>query len=276
MLNLLPNIGILKTQLNKNITEDRILASHYSLELLPYSLHATYQAFFDFVQAERDLVNTTFSQNSDKEGTYLIGPAGRDKLAFKVDSFFEVARRTQNAVIPYISRALSTSLPQSLNELVKRIESGKLVLPEKIASDLIGYWQHHGIKVKAYRDFSQHYGLVISDVRIFCSCEGLPAIFLELPNNPEERNPSKHIFGEPAIQALSYMQQELCWLIRFCNEVTCALIKPIGEKKSVSAGIALRPPLLIGANIEISGHHLSSDESLQLPIKNLISQYTKL
>jgi hypothetical protein len=276
MQSFLPNLGLLRHQLESAIPPDQFRAAYFYLELLPYSLGATYQAFFDFVQAERELVTATLATNEDKNAIHAIGPAGRDKLSYRIDTFLETTRRTQNAVIPYISKALSISLPLSLNDLVKKIQSNKVSLPSKITSDLVGYWEHQGNKLKDYRDLSQHHALVASEVRIFHSSERKPAIYITLPNNPEEKNPAKLVFDNPPIQAFFYMKEQLHWLIRFCHEITTALTKPPGEIRAVSGSIVFRNPLQFGPGAQLIGHHLVTDEEIQNGIDNLVAQFNRI
>lgn len=119
---LLPNLGTLRNQLMGPRTGDDFSTAHLALEFLPYALGATYQALIDFIQAEHDLVLTTPTTNAQGERVIsVIGSTGRDKLSYKVDTFLESARRAQNAVIPYISKALSVSLPASLDDVVKKV-----------------------------------------------------------------------------------------------------------------------------------------------------------
>lgn len=249
---------------------------YFALELLPYSLGATYQAFVDFVQSERELVTSVLAINNDKKIIHAVGSGGRDKLSYRIDSFLETARRTQNSIIPYISRALSISLPSSLNDLQKKIQSNKIRLPEKISSDILGYWEHQGKRLKDYRDLSQHHALVASEVRIFNSSEDEPAIYLTLPNNPEEKNASKLRFDDPPIQAFLYMREQFHWLIRFCHEITTDLTKPVGEQRAISGSIVFRSPLKLGMNAQLTGHHLLTDEEIQNGIDNLVAQLRRI
>ena len=118
---LLPNLGLLRHQLEESIPKDQFRSTYFYLELLPYSLGATFQAFMDFTEAERELVSSLVSMLDSSPGPIAIGAGGRDKLSYRIDSFLEAARRTQNAVIPYLSKSLSISLPSSLADLVKGI-----------------------------------------------------------------------------------------------------------------------------------------------------------
>lgn len=276
MRSLLPNLGLLRFQLESAIPKDQFREAYFYLELLPYSLGATYQAFIDYVQAERDLLTSTLANNEDKNIIHAIGAAGRDKLSYRIDTFLEAARRTQNAVIPYISKALLVSLPSSLNDLIKRVENKKVKLPSKLALDLVGYWNNQGRKLKDYRDLSQHHALVASEVRIFNSSEGKPAIYITLPNNPEDKNPAKLVFDNPPIQAFFYMKEQLHWLIRFCHEITTALTKPPGKIRAVSESIVSRNPLQLGPGVQLVGHHMVTADELRHEIDKLVSQFKRL
>lgn len=202
----LPNLSFLRYQLEEATPIERRRAAYYELELLPYSLGATVQAFFDFVQAESELLGQLPSDW--RKITTIIGSGGRDNICYRIDSFLESARRTQNAVICYMSKALSLSLPRSLSEIVKKIELNKIELPSEIRADILGYWNNHGKKLKDYRDLGQHHALVASEVRIFNSDRNEPAIYLMLPNNPEVKNPTKLTFDDPPIQAFFYLEAQ--------------------------------------------------------------------
>jgi len=126
----LPNLGTLRHQLEGALSGADFRRSYFQLELLPYTLGATYQALLDFVQAERELMlGRRLTDNQGKRMMNAIGAGGRDKLAYRLDTFLESARRTQNAVIPYISRAHSVSLPLSLADVIKRVEQKKIGVP---------------------------------------------------------------------------------------------------------------------------------------------------
>lgn len=266
----IPNIGLLRHQLEAGIPADQFRSSYFALELLPYSLGATCQALFDFIQEERHLVEQTFAIDSNVRTIHAIGRGGRDKLSYRIDSFLETARRTQNAVIPYISKALSVSLPMSLSDLVKKTESGTVELPDKIKSDVLGYWTAHGKTLKDYRDLSQHHALVASEVRIFHSSEGKPAIYISLPNNPDQKNPANHVFDNPTIQAFYYMRDEFLWLIRFVYEVVTGLVKiPEGDVRAVSEAIVFRHPITLVGKTRLVGHHLIADDELQRQIDEM-------
>jgi len=210
-------------------------------------------------------------------GPIAIGAGGRDQLSYRIDSFLEAARRTQNAVIPYLSKALSISLPASLADLVKRIEKEKVLLPENIAKDILGYWTNQGRKLKDYRDLSQHHALVASEVRVFKASVGKPAIYIALPKNPEAKDPNKLDFDDPPVQAYYYLKEQLRWLIRFCHVVTTALtVPPSGPSRSVSASIVFRNSLKMGAGAQLVGHTIFTDEEIRKDINEYVTSLGRL
>lgn len=277
MSRFLPNLGTLRHQLMESVPEEQFRSAYFTLELLPYSMGATYQAVLDFVAAERDLITRTTANDAEGNVVHAIGPGGRDLLSYRIDAFLDAARRTQNAVVPYMSKALSISLPNSLADVIKRLDSNKLTLPDKIAADVRGYWSHQGKRLKDYRDLSQHHALVASEVRIFYASDGRPALYLALPNNPEDKSPTKLVFDAPTIQAYFYMKDQLHWLIRFCHEITSALAKPPpGNVRSVTSSIVFRSPLTLGPNAKLEGHYAIDDAVVESEINDLVSQLRRL
>ena len=125
---LLPNLGLLRCQLEGEIESANLKDTYYRLEQLPYSLGATYNALFEFIRAERELLAGSIKAG-DENVIHAVGPGGRNKLAYKIDSFLESARRTQNAVPLYISKALSVSLPASLPDVIRSIKAHKVNIP---------------------------------------------------------------------------------------------------------------------------------------------------
>lgn len=269
----LPNLGQLRHQIETATPLERARATYFHLELLPYSLGATYQALLDFVAAEREVIRAAEATGAGIKAIQAVGAGGRDKLAYRIDSFMEAGRRTQNAIIPYISKTLSVTLPSSLDDLVKRLQGrNPPELPAKIAADLVGYWTNHGKMLKAYRDLSQHYTLVASEVRLFPGEDGEPLIYITLASNPEERNPADLIFDNPEVHAYRYMLEQMQWLIRFCHEITTALVvPPEGNVRAVSATIMFRTSLQFGPGVKMTGQRLVSVDDVQQTIQNFVA-----
>ena len=273
---LLPNLGLLRHQLEHGKPDEHKRSTIYSLELLPYSLGATYQAFLDFANEEQVLVDATMSKFKDKGNIVAIGGGGRDRLCYKIDSFLEAARRAQNAVIPYISKAKSISLPSSLADLVKRIEKKKIKLSDDIVDDILGYWTNQGEKLKHYRDLSQHHALVASEVRVFTSSDSKPAIYIALPRNPEVKDPSQLSFDDPPILAFHYLHEQLRWLIRFCHVITTKVTIPPGPQRAVTSTILFRAPMRLGTGAKVTGHYIQTESEIVGGIKCFVESLGRL
>lgn len=271
----LPNLPTLRYQLESAAAQEEFASTHLQLALLPYCLGATYRALVDFVEAEAELVRA--HPPKDPRAIIAVGAGGRDKLGYRIDTFLESARRTQNALIPYIGKALRVSLPASLDDVVKRLEKQPDLLTPALREETIAYWSNHGGVLKDYRDLSQHYALVASEVRIFQSSAGQPAIYMTLPNNPEAKAVTKLVFDQPTIIAYVFMKRQLHALIRFCHAVTTALtIPPQGDLRTASVGIVFRSPAQVGEGAQLEGHHLVSAETVRAEVEQLVAEWRPL
>ena len=218
----LPHLGRLITQLEMTCVdaeERRRLQLH--LEHLPYTLRAAQTAIEQLVLTANDVLAKHRPQQQGD--VYMITAFYRDRLNFFVDTFLDAARRIQNAVIPYISRRYSLSLPNSLNHVMKRLASGSLGLPEPIEISLHSYWHRNGKQLKAYRDLAQHHALVASDARVFLGPGGRAVLYMALPNNPEVKNASKLSY-DPLVHAYEYVEAEFMALIRTCHHLVLQMI----------------------------------------------------
>jgi hypothetical protein len=279
--NFLPNLSTLREQIEPMGSADpeRFRTTYFQLELLPYCLGAAYQALLDFVEAEVELAEA--SPPRIEEGRpvlQVIGPAGWHRLSYRIDAFLESARRTQNALIPYIGKVHKVSLPSSMADVVKRLESKVDLLPEAIRTDISAYWARDGARLKAYRDISQHHALVATEVRLFLSSQGKPAIYMALPNNPDEKNPTKLVFTNPPVIAFNFMRNQLHALIRFCHAITTRLtVPPEGELRTAVSAVVFRDPAVLGDGSPPQfGHHLITPDDVRMEIAQLVAGWRPL
>ena len=145
---LLPHLPLLINQLSGRPDSERRLIIARQLEKLPHALSAAWYAFSQFIAAQNALVPQGRRHVPFRPLVWTLDPQEHDQMSFFLDSFLDAARRTQNAVIPYLAQALSLSLPKSLSDLVKKLEAGKTCLPEEVKSLLIGYWVTNGRRLK--------------------------------------------------------------------------------------------------------------------------------
>lgn len=242
---LVPLLQFARTQLLPPM-EDKSAFDHVSLQLeqLPYCLGALSYAYLEFVATLHATVIFDIAKTPSPSGIHVLRPEERDRVCFLIDSFLEAGRRSQNALIPYVSKAYGVSLPSSLHDLERKVRAGKVALPEALASLIIQYWSSHGERLKQYRDLSQHHALVSSDARTFVA-NAAPCVYLVLPNNPEAKSASKLQFVEPFVHAQAFLKDQFFSLLQLCNDVVGQFIDK-QRMGRVLIGQNLKGPLIAG------------------------------
>ncbi len=212
---LLPYLRTLQDRYLKPLEndEERFRSAYFDLELLPYSMGATWYALSEFARLQREVIAEIGSERPKDAVFYGLPVAQRDILSFMFDNFLDSARRSQNAVIHYLSRGLKISLPGSMNVLVRRLKDETKPFPPGPRSRLLNYWDMFGKRLKDYRDLSQHHALVTSDARLIRSDEGRIGVYLMLPSNPEVKSAGKLKFGDPEVHAFPYAKREFKALV---------------------------------------------------------------
>jgi hypothetical protein len=224
---LISHLPILKDYLTfrDGLDSDSVRVTGMSLEQLPYCLDNAYYSILQVVRLQQDIAKTLKEDlPSDNLIRRILESSERDPIAFMIDSFLDSARRTQNALIPYLSRGLSISLPNSMDDLMKNLDKEKVSLPSSIEKQLKSYWHGHGKKLKDYRDLAQHHALVSSEGYIFRASDGAPCIYLALPNNPEEKSIARLKYNDPVIHAFLYALVEFTKLLAISYRITYLLL----------------------------------------------------
>ncbi|MDD5008036.1 MAG: hypothetical protein PHU49_06710 [Syntrophorhabdaceae bacterium] len=222
----------------------------FYLEQLQYCVYAAVDAVLGL--ADR-LVHSTDGA-SPGHGIILVPEPTRNTLGFAVDHYFDAARRALNAANVYISKTLRTSVPASFADLVKQIRKGGIQLPERIQSLTMAYWEAHGNKIKAYRDLSQHFAVISSDARVTIFPDGKAVYYLVLPNNPEEKNPTKLSYVDPRIDAFPYIVNSYNKMYRYLFELTHILMSYTYSESPDTVPILFKSPLNLGAKHPVDGH----------------------
>ena len=228
----------------------------FYLEQLQYCVYAAVDAILGL--ADR-LVHTTDSVPapdgaSPDRGIILVPEPMKNMLSFAVDHYFDAARRALNAANVYISKTLRTSVPGSFSDLVKQIRKGSIQLPERIQALTTAYWETHGNKIKAYRDLSQHFAVISSDARVTILPDGKAVYYLVLPNNPEEKNPTKLSYVDPRIDAFPYIVNSYNKLDLYLFELTHILVSYTYSERPDTISILFKSPLNLGARHRVDGH----------------------
>jgi hypothetical protein len=209
-LQLLPHIPTLNhkpTQHLRDGDHDRYIRLQWDLAALPDCLAATRAALVSFMEASRQLIADN-ERSLERGTTLLLNSEATYPVNFAIDAFLDAARRTQNALTIYISRALDAQLPRSYSDLAKAIEKVKHRLPLPLEQLVMDYWRLYGERLKHYRDIAQHHTLVASNSRLFRGEDGRLGIFLLLPSNPEVKDASKLVFGNPHVHAQRFLREQ--------------------------------------------------------------------
>jgi hypothetical protein len=211
-------------ELAKNF--DRLRHVTAGLELLPYCLGAASLAMFDLARNQITIVAAKAA--SENPGTTSeLAEAQRNLLAYRLDCFLDAARRSQNAIIPYLRRAgPQLNLPKSLADIVKSLTNGTLALPEPFRSDTLDYWKKYGATLKSYRDLGQHYIIVGSSPKVVVPRSGKPALHFCLPNNPNARPINKLQYDNPQVHVQQFVIDQFASLLAYCYTVLEHLVDP--------------------------------------------------
>jgi len=269
---LIPFVLPLRHQLMEGLAadEDKLRTAWFELEVLPYSLAAAQAAFRSFVDLQRAIAGRAVSEGLSPETILVLGPGDRDAMSFAVDNFLDAARRTQNAIVPYLSKALRISLPMSLADVIKRIDANSITVPDPIKRELVEYWSRSGLRLKSYRDLYQHYALLVSEARVFLADDGSPLVYLLLPSNPEVRTPARLVFGSPPVHALTYLRSEFYSLLVFVDWLIKALLR--AGPGTLEVGVYFRDPLTLGEGARHTGTRLLDPGQLDEELDTILGR----
>jgi len=255
-ISVIPHLGTLQSRIRQAYPERGARqATEWAVEQLPYALAATANALLQMAEAECDAAESVMRRADRKEAglcTYQLEDSEYRPIAFAVDSYFDAARRAQNATWPYLSKVLGTSIPLSLSDLVSKLRNGRKLLPQRIHDLVESYWSRSGERLKSYRDLSQHHALVSSDGRVTLLPDGRAAIYVVLPNNPTEKNLSNLSYLDPRIDALPYASQSYSELYAFVFELTHLLLSYTTDSGEMWHVTVFKGPLRVGPTID--GH----------------------
>lgn len=228
----------------------------FSLEQLQYCVYAAADAVLDLANKLVHSTDNVPTANgaSPGRGIMLVPELVRNMMSFAVDHYFDAARRALNAANVYLSKTLRISVPASFSDLIKQVHKGSLQLPERIQSLTTLYWEAHGNKIKAYRDLSQHFAVISSDARVTILPDGKAFYYLVLPNNPEEKNPTKLSYINPRIDAFPYVVNSYTKLYLYLFELTHILTSYTYSEGPDTIPILFKSPLNIGAQHSVDGH----------------------
>jgi hypothetical protein len=239
------------------------------LQHLPYTLRGMETALEQFLITAIDVVNKHAVEGPT--AIALIRPFFRDRLNLFVDLFLDTARRTQNALLPYLRRRYGIDSPNSLSEFMKRLHERPGRIPASVVGLLKDYWSSHGRRLKDYRDLAQHHALVASHARVTMALSGKPLLYLTLPNNPEEKSAIRHLYSEPTIHATEYLGVEFEALVRLCHEMVRQMIDP---STNPPRGLAFRFPegLNLGPGAQPVGAVVPTVTEIEVRLTRLLTE----
>lgn len=195
----------------------------FTLEQLPYTLDSARAAVVDVMERARGIAAAHDINKMDPGFVLHMSQAERNSLAFGLDAFFDSAVRTQNAMLPWIGRALRMQLPLSMSDFMKSLLKGKRRFPQELGDQLYWYWTKQGERLRAYRDLAQHFAVVASEGTVTRDANGAVFMYLALPNNPEVKSVDKLLYADPVVFALPYVLEQLRMLFAIVYRVTALL-----------------------------------------------------
>jgi hypothetical protein len=264
-MNLIPHIANVQHRILQRIPPeayDRYQVTTLELEMLPYSLAAAHHFALQVVGTQVRVVNALPDEHLKGTLFHGLDADHQREISFAIDSFLEAARRAQNALIPYLSRAFSIGLASSLSDVVASLQKNKVHLHPVIHDLIVGYWETYGRRLKDYRDVSQHHSLVASDARVFLDSHGQRGLRLLLPSNPEKKSTGQLIYGSPAVHAVPYVKEQLIKLLALSFWITRSILDLVPGATGQVVSVLLREPVILGQGARIEGHRLASLEDM--------------
>ncbi|MEK7727866.1 MAG: hypothetical protein AAB354_05590 [candidate division KSB1 bacterium] len=225
---LLPQVTRLKYQYCSSLINNTggFRRANAALEILPYSLGNAALAMFELTRDQIAIASAKASVESPNTISELQ-ESQKNLLGYRLDAFLDAARRTQNAIIPYLRQNFpKLSISKSLTGVIENLRNDKLQLPEQVRSQIIDYWDCYGEKLKSYRDLGQHYMIVATEARVFIPTEGTPALIFCLPNNPDTRPLENLSYTNPQVHVQQFVQDQFLNLLAFCYSILENLLKP--------------------------------------------------
>lgn len=230
MAHLAPEIPALDTFLlererdqgTKGIGSAQLLA-----EALVYNLRAAWFALNEMLRYQIE-VRALLAGKLPPFQQQTLGDDASLPFQFQIDLFLSSLRRAQDLCVPYISKSLRQSLPESLNSLVEGLGS-KYRLDAELSSILSSYWQSSGFRVRGYRVLLQHRGQIATDCRVLQQTGGEFRFFCALPNNPEE-GAADRLSYEPPVHAYPFLRDSYFEFVSFLDLFSRRLAAIVREK----------------------------------------------
>ena len=123
-------------------------------------------------------------------------------LLTKFSPILSLIRIMQNVSLKLISKKLKISLPNSMNDLIRKGREN-YDLEVNIWRIIKRYWTKSGKYIKIYRDVDQHHTALIT--HSFLEVDPIEKILVILPDNPEEKSPLNFRYSKE-IDAIRFLE----------------------------------------------------------------------
>lgn len=136
--------------------------------------------------------------------TYFRSPS-LDNIFIHLSTTITNLRILQNTIIQILPREKNADTTNSMSEFYKRKDKCTYLKKNtEIINIITNYWEKHGMQVKHYRDFEQHFGVMYSNAWI--NKDNFELIII-LPDNPEQKS-SQKLKYEKNIDAISFINEQ--------------------------------------------------------------------
>lgn len=236
-----------KNELEKGNTsfERKSQAIYATYSQLPFQYQSAY-FFLRQIWVELDKLEHGFQ--GPEESWIEIEDKNMRPISFFVEGFFRSVRSAQDNIMLFLSKLYKCQLPGSISKFHKTVieKKGAYDLPEKVVDIITMYWCESGAKLRDYRDFATHNGLLVLDGHMLKrSDEFLVSIIL--PNNPEEKSEKKARFTDPTVHIQDTMQSFFIDFTSVLLRLFCEHVDPkkFAAKVSYQRGLPAEGALVL-------------------------------
>ena len=232
---LVPHLGALRALIRDSMPVEQHARSVVELESLPFYLRGMAIALLE-LDAWRVLVaeqTAKHFQGARGGPTIVVEEHYQAILALKVDEVIGCGRRAVDGLTRYLGLfPQRQSVPKSMTDLVDRIGKGKVQIEDRLAQTITTYWNTSGLRLKQYRDRTQHTGVVIAEVTIGLTNQGL-GMRLLLADDPSVASPNDYTYSDE-VSAIRYLYVAFQDLLLMVNHIVERLID-LGSTDPVTA-----------------------------------------
>lgn len=214
---LIPNLGVLDRLLVEESDKAKVSSIQRVTEQLPYYLRGAFSALQQMELARVKAIECS-GEISGAPSARIVLPADKiDPLSFALDFYLFCSKRACDSIVSYISRCPNNiSLPESISDLIIGLEKSKWSIDSIIQNTLLEFWESVGKRLRDYRDQVSHKAIILSNCVAFEGKGGVKALSALLPDNPEEKSPSK-IGYEPGVPLMGFSLDSFAQTVHMIN-----------------------------------------------------------